>query len=214
MIEARRRASRSLRRPARQWVLFAATLVNRAGWMVLPFITLDLDAQPAAARPKEGVVIAVYGVAGLATSPIAGALSDRLFGAVRVMRASLFLSAAVLFAFLLATSYLAVLGATALLGFVARALHRPASSCSSSAVARRGDERPAFASRMRSPRASGMSVGPAVGGLLGMSFTLLFVADAVTTPSPPSFRWTALRADAGNDAGHARRRAARSSRPR
>src|SRR5262245_28539302 len=89
--------------PRAIWVLLVATLVNRAGWMVLPFLTLYLTNSLGRTSAQAGVVLSVYGVVALVTSPIAGSLSDR-FGAPLVMRVSLFLSGAVLLVFPFAKS--------------------------------------------------------------------------------------------------------------
>src|SRR4051812_22117211 len=77
---------RALPRPV--WVLFWATLVNRAGTMALPFLVLYLTGREHLAPHQAGTVMAVYGGAALVAGPLAGRFSDRL-GPARLMRVSL-----------------------------------------------------------------------------------------------------------------------------
>src|SRR6185295_4632011 len=87
--------------PGPVWIVFATTVVNRAGSMVLQFMVLYatrfLDVRPALA----GLTLTVYGIGGLIGGPIAGRLCDSL-GAFAVLRTSLLLSGALLLAFPLA----------------------------------------------------------------------------------------------------------------
>ena len=97
--------------PREVWILFTATLVNRAGSMVLPFLVLYLTRELGFSAGLAGIVVLLYGAGALIAAPISGALSD-LIGPIQVMRASLALSGAILFLFLLADDAPSVIAAT------------------------------------------------------------------------------------------------------
>ena len=77
--------------PGDVWIIFATTLVNRVGTMVLPFLVLYLAQDLGYSPRRAGFAISVYGFGGLVGAPVGGRLSDRL-GPLRVMQFSLVLS--------------------------------------------------------------------------------------------------------------------------
>jgi MFS family permease len=165
--------------PGRMWLLFAASLINRAGTMVLPFLVLYLTRSLGFSPGRAGAMLALYGVTAIASSPIAGRLADRC-GPLPVMVGSLFAAGAVLVAYPLAHGVAAV--ALATIAFAAgNEMYRPAS------LAAVGSWLPPAQLRMgfvliRLAINLGMSVGPAVGGLLiAGSIHALFLTDAVTS---------------------------------
>ena len=81
--------------PREVWVLFTATLVNKAGSMVLAFLVLYLTRSLGFSVGTAATVLLLYGVGALLAAPFAGYLCDRL-GPIRIMRASLLLSGAIL----------------------------------------------------------------------------------------------------------------------
>src|ERR1700683_2163046 len=84
--------------PAPVWIVFATTLVNRAGTVVCPFMRLSVS-QFLGVRPAlAGMALTVYGLGGLVSGPIAGRLCDR-FGAFTVLRGSLGTSGGILLFF-------------------------------------------------------------------------------------------------------------------
>ncbi|MFP5261592.1 MAG: MDR family MFS transporter [Blastocatellia bacterium] len=171
---------RSLRgMPKEVWVLFTAALVNRMGTMVLPFLVLYLT-QSAGLSPKQaGLTLILYGVGALVTAPLSGRLSDRL-GPLRIMKASLFLSGAFLFAFPLARSFAAILAITIIWAISNEAL-RPASMASLTSLVAPEQRKAGFALN-RLAINLGMSVGPAAGGFIIMaSFNALFFVDGATS---------------------------------
>src|SRR5262245_48956968 len=93
--------------PREVWVLTIATLVNRAGTMVLPFLVLYLTDGLGFTAARAGFVLALYGVGALIAAPLAGWLSDR-YGGLQIMRESLLITGVLLFLIPFAKSYLAV----------------------------------------------------------------------------------------------------------
>src|SRR5712691_12912160 len=87
--------------PREVWVLSLATLVNKAGSMVLAFLVLYLTRSLHFSDGAAANVLLLYGAAALVTALIAGLLCDR-WGPVRIMRGSLFLSGLSLLVFPLA----------------------------------------------------------------------------------------------------------------
>jgi MFS family permease len=161
--------------PREVWVLFTATLVNRAGSMVLPFLVLYLTRELAFSPGLAGFVVLLYGAGALIAAPISGALSD-LVGPIQVMRASLALSGAILFLFLLADDASSVIAATFALAVVTEAF-RPASMAIVGDLVTPEQRKTAFAVN-RLAINLGMSVGPAVGGYLaGVAFRWIFVVN-------------------------------------
>ena len=77
---------RSLRGlPRDLWILSAASLINRAGTMVLPFLVLYLTKEHGWSAPRAGLALAVYGAGSIIVAPVAGRLSDRI-GPIPIMR--------------------------------------------------------------------------------------------------------------------------------
>jgi predicted MFS family arabinose efflux permease len=165
--------------PREVWVLFTATLVNRAGSMVLPFLVLYLTRDLAFTAGTAGVVVMLYGAGALIAAPISGALSD-LLGPIHVMRASLLSSGAILLLFPLARDVPSVTLAILFLAVVTEAF-RPASMAIVGDLVTPEQRKTAFAVN-RLAINLGMSVGPAVGGYLAeVSFRSIFVVNAGCT---------------------------------
>jgi predicted MFS family arabinose efflux permease len=164
--------------PREVWLLAAATLVNRSGTMVLPFMSLYLTRSLGYTASQAGQLLALYGVGSMVGSAAGGWLADRL-GAVRVQMLSLVGTG---FAFLVVarlTGFTALAVAIPLLSAIADAF-RPALMA---AVARRSA--PEVQARsfalLRLAINLGMSVGPALGGFLAVySYRWLFAIDALT----------------------------------
>lgn len=171
---------RSLRGlPRDLYVIAFATLVNRAGTMVLPFLVLYLTDSVGLSPELAGGILISYGVAGLLSAPLAGWLCDRI-GAVRVAAGSL-LSSSVLFGvYPLAQTPVQVVIASAALAFCGEAF-RPASLAMFGERAGSELKKPAFALQ-RLAINIGMSVGPALGGLLAVWwFPAIFLVDGATS---------------------------------
>ncbi len=165
--------------PRAVWVLFTASLVNRAGTMVVPFLVLYLTRQLHLTPAMAGLVVAVYGAGAIVSAPLSGRLCD-LVGPIAIMRASLVLTGAVLLLFPLAKTLPFLFAAAVLLSIVNESF-RPANLAFIGELVPPVQRKTAF-SVNRLAINLGMSVGPALGGFLAtFSFRSLFVVDGLTS---------------------------------
>lgn len=160
------------------WRLAAATLVNRSGTMVLPFLILFLTEERGFSPGEAGRMLALYGVGGLLGAFLGGWLCDRM-APLRVMIGSLVLTGG---GFLL-LGQLEARWALALVVFLVSVVgeaFRPANAAALAAVSTPENRSRSFA-LYRLAVNVGMSFGPAVGGLLAQyDYGWLFVADGLT----------------------------------
>jgi len=165
--------------PREVWVLATATLVNKAGSMVLAFLVLYLTRSLGFSVGVAGTVLLLYGAGALVAAPISGVLSDR-FGPIRIMRGSLLLSGVILLVFPAAKSLGLVVALTLTLSILAEAF-RPANLTIFGDLVPPQHRKTAFAVN-RLAINLGMSVGPAVGGFLAtVSFHWLFLVNGLTS---------------------------------
>jgi len=177
--------------PRGVWVLFATTLVNRAGMMVLPFMVLYLTRDLGFTAGQAGGVLFVYGLGALASAALSGRLSDVL-GPMHVIRDSLFASGVLMLLFPLARTHAAVIAMTLALSLAAEAF-RPASLAVVADLVTPAQRKPAFA-LTRLAINLGMSIGPALGGFLAtVSFRWLFVVNGASSLSAGLLLLLALR---------------------
>jgi MFS family permease len=161
------------------WLLALATLVNRAGTMVIPFLALHFTRNLGFSAGQAGLALAVYGIVSLLTSPFAGRLADRV-GSQRILTLSLFLGGLGFWALPLLRTLPQVLAGMVVLSGVSEAM-RPATLALVSDLAPPELRRQAFALN-RLAINLGMSVGPALGGFLAAhSFQTLFWVDGATS---------------------------------
>lgn len=165
--------------PRDSWLLALATLVNRAGTMVIPFLALHFTRNLGFSAAQAGMALAVYGVVSLLTSPFAGRLADRV-GSQRILTLSLFLGGLGFWALPFLRTLPQVLAGMVVLSAVSEAM-RPATLALVSDLAPPAIRRQAFALN-RLAINLGMSVGPALGGFLAArSFETLFWVDGATS---------------------------------
>lgn len=171
---------RSLRGlPREVWILALASLINRAGTMVLPFLVLYLTRELGFSAPRAGLALAVYGAGSIVAAPIAGRLSDRI-GPLPIMRASLIGTGLLLLVYPLVTTFPAVIGLTLAWALVSESF-RPANLVMIADVVPPEQRKPAYA-LSRLAINLGMSIGPAAAGFIAAhSFGWIFVVDAATT---------------------------------
>jgi predicted MFS family arabinose efflux permease len=165
--------------PRDVWVLSAATLINRAGTMVIPFLVLYLTSELGFSAPKAGLALGAYGVGSIIAAPISGRLTDRI-GPLPIMRVSLVMTGVILLLMPLVRGFVAVLAVTVVWSIVSE-LFRPANLVMIADIVPAEKLKPAYA-LSRLAINLGMSIGPAAAGIIAAySFRWIFIVDAVTT---------------------------------
>ena len=165
--------------PPAIWRLALATLVNRTGTMALPFLALYLTQSGGYSPTQAGAILAGYGVVAMVVGPIAGRVIDHV-GAPRVMLASLVLTGLLQLAVPLAHGPAAMILLVLLWAMTAESF-RPASLSVTAELVPVDRRREGYA-LIRLAINLGMSVGPAVGGLLAAwDFRAVFVVDGLTS---------------------------------
>ncbi|MCP5115678.1 MAG: MFS transporter, partial [bacterium] len=160
------------------WLLALVALVNRAGSMVLPFITLYLTAERGFTTKEAGQLVGLYGLGSALGAYLGGRLSDRV-GPVRALQTSLAVGG-VGFIVLGFVRERVTMGVTILAVSLIVEAFRPAVM---SAFAERSPSSVRFKAfaLLRLAGNLGFGIGPAVGGMLAVySYRWLFVGDAVT----------------------------------
>lgn len=171
-----REAFSGLSRPV--WLLSFATLVNRAGTMVLPFLALYLTSERGFTTGEAGQALAVYGLGGVAASYIGGWLCDHIDPHL-VMKISLALTGVGFMTLGQFQGRLAIFSVILAVSFVGE-IFRPANMAALAAASDPGERARSFA-LMRLAVNVGMALGPTVGGFLALyDYGWLFVADGVT----------------------------------
>ena len=165
--------------PREVWYLCLAILINRAGTMVLPFLTLYLTLDRKLSPGTAGLALTIYGSCAIVVAPLAGRFSDRV-GGLRIMKLSLILSGLVLFVFAFVSSVVAIFVVCGLWAIASEAF-RPPSMAIIGDLAGPERRKAAFA-LSRLAINLGMSIGPVIGGFLAMrSYQLLFYVDGATS---------------------------------
>lgn len=171
--------------PHNIWLLAIGSLINRIGMMVLPFIALYAVEELKVSIAEAGLVLACFGVGAFISAPFAGRLSDR-FGSLRLMIASLFASGIFLFIYSLVSNFITFLILSFVWAIISEAF-RPASMSFISQEITSDRRKTAFALN-RLAINLGMSIGPALGGILStINFSLLFYVDGITSMAAGAF---------------------------
>jgi len=164
--------------PRRAWILFGVNLVNASGSMVFFFLSLYLTRRLGFSPAEAGRALSLYGVGSLAGAYLGGWLSDRI-GSTSVQKLSLALSGVLLIAMGQIRSAAVLLPTLLGFGVVAGSLY-PANATSMARVCPAELQVKGFALN-RLANNLGVTIGPAVGGLLALrDYRLLFWADGLT----------------------------------
>ncbi len=164
--------------PGPVWRLALVFLANRAGTMVLPFLSLYVARELELGTAAAATVMLAFGTGSLVGSWAGGWLSSR-YGAIRVCEWVLLLSG---FAFLALIPLRTLTSITAGV-FVASTISeafRPAALTAMAELSPRELQVRSFA-LIRLAANAGMAIGPALGGILAEhGYAWLFAGDAVT----------------------------------
>lgn len=189
LVSTYREAFSGLPRPV--WLISVATLVNRSGTMVLPFLTLFLTSQRGFTATEAGQTLGLYGLGGVAGSYLGGWASDHV-SPRRVMEVSLVLTGIGFLLLGMAEARWEILLMMVVLSLVGEAF-RPACSAAIAAETGPGERVRAFALNRLAVN-MGMTLGPAVGGFLAArEYSWLFRVDGVTCIIASLLLWAAFR---------------------
>lgn len=164
-------------------VLLLGNVLNTFGTgLVFPFLGVFLREVAGLSLSRTGLVLAVFGLAGIAATPVAGSLTDR-FGARRVCIWLLLLSAAGYLMFLAIDSFVGALIAAAVAGAGSGAFNAPNSALLAE-ITSTSDRTIVFAAN-RALINFGIGLGGLSGGLLAVNgqpdtYRRLFILDAAT----------------------------------
>lgn len=161
------------------WFLALITLINRAGAMVIPFLSLYLTQSLGFSLSEVGWIMSVFGLGSLAGVFLGGKLADQI-GYYPVMYVSLLLSGIVFLIIQFFENYYLVCLGFFTLSLVADAF-RPAMWVALSVYSKE-ENRTRSVTLIRLAINLGFSLGPALGGLIiaGLSYKGLFWVDGLT----------------------------------
>ncbi len=161
------------------WYLALITLVNRAGAMVVPFLSLYLTKYMDYSLTQVGWVMTSFGVGSVFGVWIGGKLTDKI-GFYRVMVLSLSFAGLVLISLQFLHTFWLLCGGVFLLTFVADGF-RPAIYVAIDAYSK-PENKTRSVTLIRLAINLGFSVGPALGGFLiaNLSYAGLFWVDGIT----------------------------------
>ncbi|MGL2966171.1 MDR family MFS transporter [Flavobacterium sp. XGLA_31] len=161
------------------WILTIITFINRAGTMVLPFLSKYLREDLHFTYSQVGWVMLCFGIGSLIGSWLGGKLSDKI-GFYRIMIFSLLTTGILLFLIEFVTSFYGL--CFAMFGLMVIAdMFRPAMFVSLGAYAK-PENRTRALTLVRLAVNLGFAAGPALGGLIimGIGYRGLFWADGAT----------------------------------
>ncbi|HEX9980281.1 MAG TPA: MFS transporter [Flavobacterium sp.] len=161
------------------WILTIVTFINRAGTMVLPFLSKYLKEDLHYSYSEVGWIMVSFGAGSMAGSWLGGKLSDKV-GFYKVMVFSLFTSGLMFFVIQFITSFWGLcIGMFSIM--VVADMFRPAMFVSLGAYAK-PENRTRALTLVRLAVNLGFAAGPALGGLIimGVGYRGLFWADGAT----------------------------------
>ena len=161
------------------WILTLVTFINRAGTMVLPFLSKYLKEDLHFSYGQVGWVMVCFGLGSMIGSWLGGKLSDKV-GFYKIMIFSLFTSGILIFCIQFITSFIGLCLGMFVVMIVAD-MFRPAMYVSLGAYAKPENRTRAF-TLVRLAVNLGFAAGPALGGLIimGMGYKGLFWIDGLS----------------------------------
>jgi predicted MFS family arabinose efflux permease len=154
-------------------------LINRAGAMILPFMSLYMTDDLGYDYTAAGMVMGAYGVGSIIGSYIGGKLTDK-FNYYDIQLFSLLFSGIIVLQLFWVTNYVGITIIVFLFSLVAD-MFRPANAVAVSAYAKKENITRSF-SLMRLAINLGFTLGPAIGGIIAvmLGYKWIFVIDGVT----------------------------------
>ena len=161
------------------WWLALVTLINRAGTMVIPFLSLYLTTNLEFSLDDVAWIMTAFGLGSIAGSWIGGKLTD-MIGYYKVMVFSLLLSGLLFIGFQFLNTFTSICIGIFILMTVAD-MFRPAMFVALSAYSKH-ENKTRSVTLIRLAINLGFSAGPAIGGLIitTMSYGGLFWVDGIT----------------------------------
>lgn len=161
------------------WWLSLITLINRAGTMVIPFLSLYLTDNLQFSESTVGWIMSCFGLGSVAGSWLGGKLTDRI-GYYKIMTVSLFLTGLLFIALQYVTTLAGFCIGIFLVMLVADTF-RPAMFVAMSAYSK-PENKTRSVTLIRLAINLGFTAGPAVGGLIitSIGYQGLFWVDGVT----------------------------------
>lgn len=174
------------------WILTLVTFINRAGTMVLPFLSKYLNDDLHFSYEQIGNILVCFGIGSMVGSWLGGKLSDKI-GFYKIMVFSLFVSGLMFFGLQYVTSYIGLCIAVFSIMVVAD-MFRPAMFVSLGAYAK-PENRTRALTLVRLAINLGFAAGPALGGLIIMNigYKGLFWADGATCILAISIFWLLVK---------------------
>ncbi|MGC4039507.1 MAG: MFS transporter [Flavobacterium sp.] len=161
------------------WILTLITFINRAGTMVLPFLSKYLKEDLHFSYEQVGTVLVCFGSGSIIGSWLGGKLSDKI-GFYRIMIFSLFTTGILMFFIQFIHSFIGLCIAMFVLMIIAD-MFRPAMFVSLGAYAK-PENRTRALTLVRLAINLGFAAGPALGGMIimGIGYSGLFWVDGAT----------------------------------
>lgn len=161
------------------WYLTAVMFINRAGAMVLPFLSLYVTKILGYSLVQSGFILGFYGLGSLIGTYIGGQLTDR-YGHYPIQVGSLFFSGISFFVLMQLTGFYELCAGLLVTSALADAL-RPANMASIAEYCP-PEQRTRAIGLIRLAINLGFSAGPAVGGFIALmlGYKWLFFADGLT----------------------------------
>ena len=161
------------------WLLSVVTLINRAGAMVIPFLSLYLVNAKGFSLPQVGMIMTCFGLGSLTGTWIGGKLTD-IIGFYKVIVLSLFLGGVGFILLQFIDTYYGFCIGIFLLIFVADA-YRPAIFVAADSYSKPGNFTRSI-TLIRLAVNLGFSIGPLLGGIIiaSINYDALFWIDGIS----------------------------------